>query len=255
MQLRHFLNVLMIVTSIWATPGIGAVTDGVMDLSPWNGSSFLSLDGTWMSVEDELVEGAHLSRHSLTPIPVPTPDEFHAESGHGRYQRTYILRIKGLRIDRPVAILSNGMAIWSQKFIFYHDETGLQYELGQVGKVDPDPRQRLHLYTGGISIALPRIQGDGTLIVQTNANPFYQGVLHPYRQTARLEIGPADQVMRRTQRQLSEQSFTLGLFALMMLFNLALFIQRPQERSTLYLAGMTLGFTWRFLCTDGYLPK
>jgi hypothetical protein len=65
------------------------------------------LNGNWMSVEDELAEGNQLAAHTLTPIPVPTPESFDAPRESARYQRTYVLRIQGLRLERPLSLWLN----------------------------------------------------------------------------------------------------------------------------------------------------
>jgi signal transduction histidine kinase len=231
------------------------VQNGTIDLSAWDGASRISLNGDWMSVEDELVEGSQLDAHALTPIPVPTPESFDAPRELARYQRTYVLRIQGLRLERPLSLWIENMGVRSHRFLFFHEASGVQYELGQLGKVDPDPKARVHVFTGNNSIALPQVTGNGIFLIQTNAYPLFEGPAPSFRIIFPLELGPQLALSRRAQFHVYEESFVLGLFALMALFNLALFIQRPSEKAMLYLFGMTLSFAWRYLSTDGYLYR
>ncbi|HET9238271.1 MAG TPA: 7TM diverse intracellular signaling domain-containing protein [Oligoflexus sp.] len=248
---------LLYMALCWTAPRLEAleVQNGAIDLSAWDGASRISLNGTWMSVEDELVEGHQLSAHALTPAPVPTPESFDAPRDSIRYQRTYVLRIQGLRLEQPVSLWIENMGVRSHRFLFFHEASGIQYDLGQLGKVSRDPKERVHIFTGSNAIQLPPVTGSGILLIQTNAYPYFQGPMPSYRILHPLELGPQHALNKRAQLHVYEESFVLGLFALIALFNLALFIQRPSEKGPLYLFGLSLSFAWRYLSTDGYLYR
>jgi signal transduction histidine kinase len=254
--MRLYLAILTLLLG-WTAPRLEAleVQNGTIDLSAWDGASKISLNGNWMSVEDELVEGKQLAAHVLTPIPVPTPEKFEGQRESRLSQRTYVLRIQGLRFDQPVSLWIENMGVRSHRFLFFHEASGLQYELAELGKVSREPKERVHVFTNNHAIDLPQLTGSGILLIQVNAYPYFQGPVPSFRILYPLEFGPRHALNKKAQFHVYEESFVLGLFALMALFNLALFIQRPAEKGTLYLFGLTCSFAWRYLSTDGYLYR
>ncbi len=255
-MIRSFLLTLLMLLWSLNLKAATQVEQGVLDLSNWDGQSRVSLDGNWLSAEDQLVDGHQanlLPSTAWTSIPMPTPPGFEKTPQSGKYQRTYRLSIKGLNAEKPLALFLEFMALHSHRFLFYQPSTDMQYPLAELGHVDHIPSKRLHVYSGNNAIRLPAVNGDGILLIQVNSYPYFKGVIYPYGHYTRIVIGPAENLVKTARRHFFEVSFTLGLFALMGIFNLALFAQRPDEKSSLYIATIALFLAWRYTSTEGYL--
>jgi|GEM_PF-5784695 hypothetical protein len=234
------------------------VRDGVVDVSAWNGQESIDLSGTWRSAENRLIEGpdiATMPAEQWTEIPVPTLSSYKAEGDQSLLQRTYVLEIKGLRGEQSRSIYFPSMGLISYRVLFYHLESKTQYVLGEFGRVDRDPKQRVHVYSGNNVLPMPRIGGDGYLIIQTNAYPYFEKMVYPYTIPTTLTIGSTEPLVRKARRHFYEVSFVLGLFILMSIFNFALYLQRPAEKANLYLAVASFFMAWRYASTEGYISQ
>ncbi|HYX36248.1 MAG TPA: 7TM diverse intracellular signaling domain-containing protein [Oligoflexus sp.] len=241
-------------SGLWAGP---RVIDGTLDLREWNGRDSMDLSGLWLSAENQLLDGpaaTALSAEAWTPIPVPTSGPFPQEITQGQAQRTYRLRILGLRHDHALGLYIHRIRT-SVRFILYQPHTQQQDIFQELGRVDAANEKRVPVYTANNFARLPRAEGEAILLVQATARIFDQKPLTPFGLVEKLQLGPADVFEKKARQHYYEVFLVLGLFLLLVVFNLALFIQRPTEKANLYLSFFALCFGLRYIGTEGVLAQ
>jgi signal transduction histidine kinase/class 3 adenylate cyclase/CheY-like chemotaxis protein len=224
---------------------------GELDLKTWNGTDPISLEGPWYVIPGYLASGLEdaLSRlDSQRFDTIVTPRGINPGDPDLRQPKTYVLKLKNLDGNRPLALLIPGVNATTARFSIYHAKTGeLSFQLTK-GRLHEDPEKRVTMYANGEVEGLPYMQGEAWMLVSmATFRDFYS------TKFGDLKFVPREEAVGQARRRLAEAFCILGLYLLTALYNLALYIQRRGAKGNLYIACLALALAVRSVGTDSLI--
>ncbi len=260
MWVRLFILIVSIlqVSMANAKPQFEAVR-GVLDLSGWNPSadSFVALQGEWRFYWQRMDSEAELATGRLESDPQdayikgpgrPWTDVKPGSFGPFGYA-TNVLEIKGLNPTTPdLAMVFSQFANMHRSYIYYpKSKTLLKLaEAGVVGKTrDTSVMQDVK------RIAVIPLKGeDRLLLIQQVASHRIVGGLGTVP-----TLGDTQRVLQEADFIMWQSWLVIGMFALLVISNVSLFILRPEDKPSLVMAIFTLVMLLRFFGTEGLWPR
>ncbi|SMF50111.1 7TM diverse intracellular signaling domain-containing protein [Pseudobacteriovorax antillogorgiicola] len=241
---RLLLTIAFILFSFDGKAKTRLAQDGIMDLEGWNpkGGEKLRFDGQWMFFWDELLTPMQvlerLQESDQVPLVSLPPGRFtQGENGEQASKNqgvaTYVLRLKNLDSDLNLSLYFVD-AFTSTKMYFFGDHILDNpkpfYEAGTVSK---DPKEAVAYVGRGRSQAFqPSIlAGDHFLLVQVANYSSYWGGLW-----VAPEIGDYEGLLKQERFDIILYYTLLGFLAFMSLYNFSLFLQRREDKGSLYLS-------------------
>ncbi|HET9239834.1 MAG TPA: 7TM diverse intracellular signaling domain-containing protein [Oligoflexus sp.] len=247
---RFFALVLLSLSAFWMTPLYGAMLEkGVMDAAAWDPDqqSRLKLQGEWRFYPDRFVNAEDMTNleslpHMLIKMPGQSWEEAgYRNQGHG----TLAVRLEHLPAGR-LGLLIDQFFNNYRSFFAYTDGDGAWrvQPLMSVGKVGTDRDSSIPQSRKKVT-SLPAVK-DGWLLIHVSEYT----IDATYRSTPSLGRFPAifrDEITHTRW----ESFFVLGAFFMLLVSNLALFLQRRDDRGSLHMAAFALVMGVRFTSTEG----
>ncbi len=204
-----------------------------------------SLQGEWRLYPGQFIEEADLAQLSARPyVKFKMPGQNWPELAPQRFA-TAVLALEGLP-DEPLTILFDQFFATHRSYFAFEDDAGWhQTLLLQTGKLGTD-RAGTIMEGRRVMARLPEKIRSGFIIVHM-ANFYSTGrivgapIIGFFPEFERSEL-----IVKRW-----EGFFVLGSFFLLLITNLALFIQRPEDKASLSMAAVSLTLGLRYFSTEG----
>ncbi len=246
---------------LWLTtliPGIGmgqvVAKKGIFDLRSWQRDSktYMSLDGTWRFLPDQLAAPEEVTAWFDKAKILRVPDDWSNLKGRKKKPisiGSYALHV----INRPLEVdeyaLTNINAFSSYRLYLVEATEGgysaeLLIEQGQVS----DKADEAIPFNFSKPISFRPKGPDFYLVIQiSNYLPFPGGLV------GSALFGEAQSIETYSRLKRHETFFVLGMLVLVAIFNIGLFVQRPEDRSGLWLACFALTAGARYVGTEDLL--
>jgi signal transduction histidine kinase len=229
------------------------VNDGQLDLSRWDpaNDSLIPLAGPWYFTWQSWVGLNDVPLSSATRFQLPgwwlADLGWEKRTGYASYalhvhNLPKTVSLEKLAIRSPI-FLQGAIKVWL--IVPQLNHQSLLIEKGHL----TDSTDNLKPQEGTFLASLPPIDlDDFWLIVQTSNYLNLTG-----GSAEALDFGTFEALQAEATQTLNEAHFLIGIFALLVLFNLSLFIQRPDDRGSLWLAGFAALHLIRFGGTERLL--
>jgi signal transduction histidine kinase len=251
-----FFGLLFSISPLSAATGTPTAVKGVLNLTGWNvHSSALEISGEWLFFPGQLLEpGAvpsmDLARH---PLMLQTPGSFQGmvnindkqadlaqqkKMKHG----TYLLQIDGLMASDTMLALTFRADSAYRAFIFTADKAHEARPVATGGIPGTTLNEEVPQINVPLGYFTPRADKRHYLLIQVSSYHYPSSGIW-----VAPAIGRFDTMLHsRTTKWLSDM-FLLGVMLFMTLYSLSLYWHRPEDRSSLWLAGHTATLLSRFL--------
>ncbi len=240
---------------LWAKP---AVVQGAIDLSTWDAGSedFVRLDGDWHFHWQHFITEADLRAGYLdkaSPIIVTSRGknwlqipEIGQKHGFG----TYVLRIKGLKAAPGTFAILMSQFFGTHRIAIWKPEQGIYRNLG--GKGLPGRTQDEDKPVYGITMGVIDFPNDGQdiyLLIH------YSEYLMVGSYIDAPVVSRADLIKARMHLDWAQACWILGLFTMLIIFNMCLFLLRRSDIPSLTIAALTLFNSLRYIATEGMISQ
>ncbi len=242
-----------------AQPSQPQAIDGSIDLSRWNSATdpFVNLQGSWRFYWQRMDSEADLATGRIESEPqdgyIKGPGTPWTDVKPGSIEpfgyATYVLEIKGLNPATPdLAMVFSQFANMHRSYIYYpKSKTLLKVaEAGVVGKTrDTSVMQDVK------RIAVIPLKGeDRLLLIQQVASYRIMGGMGTVP-----TLGDTQRVLQDADFIMWQSWLVIGMFALLVISNVSLFVLRPEDKPSLVMAIFTLVMLLRFFGTEGLWPR
>jgi signal transduction histidine kinase len=247
---RLFAMVLLSFSAFWVMPLHGATLEkGVMDAAEWDPDQQvrLKLQGEWRFYTDRFISAEDMANlESLPFILIKMPGQSWQEAGYrNQGHGTLAVRLHNLPAGRLGLLVDQFFGNYRSFFAFALADGGWRVQpLMAVGKVGPDAESSIPQSRKKVT-SLPDVK-DGWLLIHVSEYT----IDATYRSVPSLGRFPAmfrDEITHTRW----ESFFVLGAFFMLLVSNLALFLQRTDDRGSLHMAAFALVMGVRFASTEG----
>ena len=213
--LRFNLLLCLSILTFWShrLHAEATISDGVLDISTWDGREQIKAFGKVYVFEGKLLEPDQFRPEMLDPsllqhMPDETVNRLQHDPKNHIMQRTYVFQVRGFRSDRPMAWLT-GWVTWASRIYIIPDGTAplLIASSGSVG--DGSEESVIPAYERLTPHVIPNISGSAYFLIQIASrsyqadNPWPAAVVDPFI------LGDRAQILSGRKRQHSE-SFQIG---------------------------------------------
>jgi class 3 adenylate cyclase len=246
---------LMASPQLWAQT---AVVQGSVDLSTWDDTSreFLHLEGDWkfhwqhFITADDLRQGyldkaspILVTSHGKNWLQIP---EISQKFGYG----TYVLRMTGLKARAGTFAFLTSQFFGTHRVALWQPSTGTYREVG--GRGVPASTAPKDQPVFGQSLAVIDIPTDGSdIFVLIHYSEYH--MVGSY--TDAPVFGRTDLLKKKIHYTWAQACWVLGLFTMMIVFNVCLFLLRRSDIPSLTIAALTFFNTLRFVVTEGMIGQ
>jgi len=247
---RLLVLVLLSLSLTWSATllSAGIADKGLIDTADWNPATQarLKLQGEWRFYTDRFLTAEDLAKIDELPfVPIKLPGQSWEEAGYrNRGHGTLALRLTHLPEGRLGIFFDQFFGNFRSFFAFPIDSGWRVQPLTSTGKVGIDRETSIPQARKRVT-SLPDAR-DGWLLVHVSEytiDATYRSVptLGKYQPMFREEITTARW----------EAFFVLGAFFMLLMSNLALFLQRKDDRGSLHIAAFALVMGIRYISTEG----
>lgn len=240
---------------LWAQP---AVVQGAIDLGAMEETSqeFLHLEGDWKFYwqhfvsEDDLRQGyldkaspILVTSHGKNWLQIP---EISQKYGYG----TYVLRMTGLKAPAGRFALLMSQFFGTHRVAVWQPSTGTYQQMGGRGIPASSAEQDHPVY--GQSLNVINIPTDGSeVFVLIHYSEYH--LVGSY--TDAPVLGRTDLLKKKIHYSWAQACWVLGLFTMMIVFNVCLFLLRRSDVPSLTIAALTFFNALRFVVTEGMMSQ
>lgn len=254
---KSFLTGLLLIIPqiLWARP---AVVQGRVDLSRLTAASAegVRLEGEWRFYWKHFVSEADLrdgyldktspilvTSHGKTWLEIPEISEKH---GYG----TYVLQIKGLKANAGDLAILTSQFFGTHRLAVWQPQQGIYRDLGGKGQPGRSKSEDQPVYGKVLGVLdFPSDGSDVYILLH-----YSEYVMVGSYIDAPL-LGPTLLLRERLLIDWAQACWILGLFTMMMIFNLCLFLLRPSDIPSLTIAVLTLINSLRFIATESMISQ
>lgn len=246
---------LIIPQILWASP---AVVQGSLDLSHWSAASQeqLRLEGEWRFYWKHFVTEADLRAgylDSASPIMVKSHGknwlempEIGEKHGYG----TYVLQLKGLKAKAGELAILTSQFFGTHRLSVWQPQHGIYRDLGGQGQPGRTKSEDQPVY--GRILGVLDFASDGSdLYILLHYSEYV--MVGSYIDAPLL--GPTETLRSGMHFDWAKACWILGLFTMMMIFNVCLFLLRPSDIPSLTIAVLTLINSMRFIATESMISQ
>jgi len=228
-----------------------AVVRGELDVSQLSPSAAVTLRGDWLAIPNRLLTDAEVLQWDHTQGPYERVDfqNIFELQNDQPLTKTYLLKLRGLRLDQAWALSSTMILSATKVTLVTADRKSTPlWQLGQFTDQGGNIPTLVFCCKLGV---LPAWQGDAWLVVHIEVKKV-DGTLN-FKPTFLQPpvLGPASLLQDQYRWHGYEVFFVIGLYFLLSLNSLSLFLQRREDKASLYLAGFGLALIQRYVGTEG----
>lgn len=235
-----------------------AVVQGSIDLSSFSSASQdqMRLEGEWRLYWKHFITEADLragylekaspilvTSHGKNWLEMPEIGEKH---GYG----TYVLQVKGLRADAGELAILTSQFFGTHRLSVWQPQHGIYRDLGGKGQPGRTKSEDQPVY--GKTLGVLDFPSDGSDVY----------ILLHYSEYVMVGsyidapvLGPTENLRSRVQLDWAQACWILGLFTMMAIFNVCLFLLRPSDIPSLTIAVLTLINSLRFIATESMISQ
>jgi signal transduction histidine kinase/serine phosphatase RsbU (regulator of sigma subunit) len=226
---------------------------GTLDLSDWDfqRDGSLTLDGEWNFVWDRFLTPENLINESIgdTRLSLPVPGPWTASQKNSAVSQGYAtawLRIKGLRPQaEPYALLIPQIGTAYRAAVFRSDAAHALSWPWHAGHPSVSKAETLPELRPQIADYLHSQDGELILLVQLASYHHRTGGI--WRS---LELGPSESLTMRFRNLKAQDVAVVAMILMIGLYNFGIFLQRREDRSSLWLAIYCMVIALREFCTS-----
>jgi PAS domain-containing protein len=257
MLVRVFCSILLFcgLSAQGANPSKIEAKQGTLNLADWNmdKASRFPLHGEWiyfwdrLDDEDTLKQGLWLfeSEGSLIKSGTAWKDLQPSKSESGSI--TYALRITGLEANGKNLGLVFGQFMNAHRAYSFDPLTRELRLLSEVGRVSRDPEEALPQMRKVLA-PLPQPAGDEIWLILQASSYLVPGAFHFVPELGRWDL------LQKQEKQTDHEAFwILGMFSLLFVSNLSLFILRRDDHASLMMSLFSLVMGLRYASTEAVL--
>lgn len=246
---RLLATLYLSLSTLWMTPLRGAVIDqGVMDAAEWDPAEQprLKLQGEWRFYTERFLGADDMARMDELPfLLVKMPGQSWEEAGYqNRGHGTLAVRLQHLPEGRLGILIDQFFNNYRSFFAFTLDNGWRVQPLMSVGKVGTDAESSVPQSRKKVT-GLPDVR-EGWLLIHVSEYT----IEATYRSAPALGRYPS-MFREEITNARWEAFFVLGAFFMLMVSNLALFVQRTDDRGSLHMAAFALVMGLRYISTEG----